>query len=126
VGTQFEITRLQPPRFASPNPNVLTVQVTVAQGQVLEAGSVLGRLGSGQVALSLAAAENGSEVPRFVLVDDVDATAGAVKTLAYSAGHFDRRFLKFGAGHTAANAYDALRAVGIHIGPAGIDLSVVN
>lgn len=88
---------------------VETMPVTIVSGQVLTAGSVLGRItASKKYALSLAAAVDGSEVIRpVVLMHDVDATAGDVAATAWHAGKFDPAMLVIGAGHDLAAVREA-------------------
>ena len=82
--------------------------VTIAQGQVLKRGTVIGDTGSAFV-LSEAASTDGSETPAGVLAIDVDATAGAVVTRMYASGGFDASKLILGAGHTVDTVEDAWR-----------------
>lgn len=82
--------------------------VTVAKGQVLGRGAVLGETASGLV-LSEAASTDGSETPIGVLALPVDATAAAVQTRIYASGGFDASKLILGAGHTVDTVEDAWR-----------------
>lgn len=75
--------------------------VTVAQGQVLARGAVVGATAAGLV-LSEAASADGSEEPVGVLAVDVDTTAGAVEAPIYASGGFDASKLILGDGHTVA------------------------
>lgn len=70
--------------------------------------------GSGKYTLSLAAAVDGSATPDAVLSEDTDATLADKLTVAYKAGCFNSNAMTFGAGQTAANTKDALRAKGIY------------
>lgn len=108
----------------SPDPNDLQTggfptlkrKITLAQGQNLSRGAVLGRVtADGAYKLSLAAAVDGSEVPRAILDETIDATAAAVEAIVYETGHFVAARLTFGAGHTAVSTRDGLRALGIHL-----------
>ena len=89
--------------------------VTIASGQgVLPRGAVLGKItASGKYALSLAAANNGSEVPDLVLADAVDATSADAPGLGYERGDFNAGALTLGTGHTVASIRDTLRSKGI-------------
>lgn len=95
----------------------VTRLVTVASGSgALPAGAVLGRItASKRYALSVAMASDGSEAPRAILAEPVDATAADVQAIVYVAGEFNPDQLTFGAGHSAASAADALRDLSIFI-----------
>lgn len=103
--------------MAGDSSDVVAKKVIVLAGQVLARGAVLGKVtASGKVLLSAAAAADGSQVPDAILADDnVDATAGDVEAMAYFSGSFNGAALTFGAGHTAASTFDALRDKGIFI-----------
>ncbi|AWB07498.1 head decoration protein (plasmid) [Azospirillum humicireducens] len=95
----------------------VTRLVTIAGGSgVLAAGAVLGRIAaSKRYALSVAMASDGSEAPRAILAEPVDATAADVEAIVYVAGEFNPDQLTFGAGHSAASAADALRDLSIFL-----------
>jgi hypothetical protein len=84
---------------------VESTKVTILSGQTLAAGSVLGRVtASGKYVLSLAAAEDGSEVIQpVVAMHAVDASAGDVVADVWIAGKFDASKLVIGAGHAIAD-----------------------
>ena len=89
-------------------------KVTVLTGQVITRGTVLGKItASGKYIKSILAAEDGSQVPDLILAEDVNATAADVTALAYARGDFSSNALTFGAGHTAVNTTEGLRAKGI-------------
>ncbi len=89
---------------------VITRNITIASGQNLLRGAVLGVItAAGKYVLSAAAAADGSEVPSLVLAFDVDASAGDVVAAAYASGAFDSTKLILGAGHTAATVEAAFR-----------------
>ena len=94
-----------------------TVKKTIAQGQVLGRGAVLGEDSAGgdagQLRLSVAAANDGTQAPKYVLAQAVDATAGATDALVYESAEVNARALVFGAGHTADSTRAALRTAGI-------------
>lgn len=77
--------------------------VTIAIGQVLKRGAVLGKVtGTGQHVLSVAAANDGSQNPVAILAFDVDATDEVKSSKAYVAGgRFIASELTYGAGHSA-------------------------
>lgn len=89
-------------------------KVTVAAGQNVTRGAVLGKVtASGKYALSLPDAADGSEVPDLILAEDCNATAADKSVLAYARGDFNSRALTLGAGHTVASITEGLRAKGI-------------
>lgn len=81
-----------------------TTKITIASGNVVEAGSVLGRItASGEYRLSASASSDGSQVIQpIVLMYDVDASGGDVVADAWIAGKFDPAQLVIGAGHDLA------------------------
>lgn len=121
----FEMTEFQPREMVASDHPIVSEGVTVAAGQVLKRGSVLGKLTSnGHYVLSHAVDEadppvaiaDGSQVPDRVLAEDVDASAGAKSgVITYKTGQFLASNLSFGRGHTAASTRDVLRGKGIHI-----------
>jgi hypothetical protein len=115
-GFETEVFTPELSLLASDHPTIESV-VTVASGAgALAAGAVLGRItANGKYVLSLAAATDGSEVPRAVLATAVDATNADADAIAYSAGHLLASKLTFGDGHTADSARDGLRGLGLHI-----------
>lgn len=92
---------------------VVTRNITIASGQNLKRGAVIGAItASDKYIKSLAAAEDGSQTPALVLAHDVDATAADVVGAAYASGAFDASKLDIGAGHTAATVEKAFRTAG--------------
>lgn len=93
--------------------------VTIASGQNLVRGAVLGKItASGKYNLSLSAAADGSQTPDLILAEDCDATGGDKTALAYERGDFNANALTLGTGHTVASIREGLRAKGITILPA--------
>ncbi len=89
---------------------------TLAAGQFYKRGSVMGRIAaSGKFTLSLAAANDGSQVPYGVLYDDYDATASDVIGGIFVKGEFNGHALTLGAGHTVLTIHDPFRASGIYV-----------
>ncbi len=68
--------------------------------------------GSGKWKLAVAAALDGSAVPRAILSEDLDASDDDVTGPAYFEGEFASEMLTYGAGHTAATVEAAFRAAG--------------
>jgi hypothetical protein len=81
----------------------------IAAGQVLERGAVLGRVtASKKLVLSLAAANDGSQVPYGILPFDVEAAVEDKNAAVYVAGgRFVTGALILGAGHTIASVKTA-------------------
>lgn len=81
-----------------------TTKITIASGNVVAAGSVLGRItASNAYRLSASASSDGSQVILpIVLKYDVDASGGDVVADAWIAGKFDPAQLVIGAGHDLA------------------------
>jgi len=78
-----------------------TEAVTIASGQNLKFGSVLGRVeDTGEYKLVNSESDDGSEVPYAVLMEDVDATSAASEGIAYLTGEFIRTKLTFGGSDT--------------------------
>lgn len=95
--------------------NMVTESIVLDTGN-LTRGALLGRItGTGKYILSLAAAEDGSEVPRAILAEDSNATSADKTTVAYLTGEFNTAAMTFGTGHTAASVKDGLRDLGIHL-----------
>ncbi len=90
---------------------------TLAAGQNLTRGAVLGRItASGKLVLSASASSDGSQGVFAILADDeADATAGDIGITYYVTGHYFAPNLTFGTGHTADSTRDTLRGLGIHI-----------
>ena len=94
----------------------VTQAVTVASGNVLLRGTVLGRItASGKCAAVDSTQEDGSESPFAVLVDDVDATSEDKPGLAYLTGEFNEESLIFGGTDTADDHRDGCRALSIFL-----------
>jgi len=94
--------------------------ITLASGQNLKRGAVIGRVTSGgKYKLSLTAASDGSQTPDAILATDVDASAGDVTCAAYFSGEFADEIITaasgYGASHTADTVNEAFRAAGREI-----------
>ncbi|MFC3693411.1 head decoration protein [Chenggangzhangella methanolivorans] len=93
-----------------------SARITLASGQNLQRGALLGKItASGKYILSLSAANDGSQTPAVVLAEDCDASAADKVTVAYFRGRFDAGAMTFGTGQTVANTREALRDVGVFI-----------
>jgi hypothetical protein len=90
--------------------------VTITGGAVYAAGSVLGMVSASKhFRLSVAAANDGSEVPDVVLAHAVDATQGDVPAHVYFTGEFNSGALTLGAGHTPLSVSAAFRTRSIFL-----------
>lgn len=95
---------------------LLSRKVTLASGQNLKRGALLGMItADGKYTLSLSASGDGSEAPDLILAEDTDASAADVDTVAYERGDFAERHVIFGTGHDADSVREALRAKGIRL-----------
>lgn len=68
---------------------------------LLKRGTVLGKDADDKFLVSVATADDGSQEPRVVLGQDIDATEADVEALVFEAGVFNARSMTFGDGHTA-------------------------
>lgn len=111
---KFESAVYTPDALVAGNAHLLVSRrITLASGQNLTRGAVLGQItASGKYVLSLSAAADGSEIPDLILAEDTDATAGDKATIAYERGDFNTHGLTLGAGHTVASIHEGLRAKG--------------
>jgi hypothetical protein len=96
--------------------------VTIESGQVLKAGSVLGRkTASGKYVLCAAKAEDesaiadGSEKPVRILSSNVDASAGDRVATVYITGAFLKSGIQVGKGHTVESVTDDLELRSIYL-----------
>lgn len=95
---------------------IRTLDVTIASGQNLTRGALLGKItASGKYVLSLSAAADGSQTPVAILAEDVDATAGDKDGIAYISGDFNEDAITYGTSHTAASVREGLRDLNIYL-----------
>ncbi len=96
---------------------VVTEGVTIAAGQTLSRGAVLGQItASGDYVLSISTAADGSQTPVAILADAVNSTAGAVSNVPiYVMGEFDANAVTLGSGITLAAATTDLALKGIFL-----------
>ena len=91
-------------------------KVTLASGQSLVRGALLGKITTGgKYTLSLAVSNDGSQTPDVVLAEDCDATTADAEALVYVRGDFNASAVTFGTGHTATSVRDGLRSKGIFL-----------
>ena len=75
---------------------------TIKQSETpLNRGTILGKDADDKFLLSVKTATDGSEEPRVILAEDVDASAEDVDVLVFEAGVFNANSMTFGEGHTA-------------------------
>lgn len=111
-----EFYEYSPKEILAGNYPLATDMVTIAAGQNLPEGAVVGQITATQeYVLSLAAATDGSQTPVAILADAVDASAAADKGPIYLSGDFVARNLTFGTGHTAASTKAGLRNLNIYL-----------
>ena len=95
---------------------VTTEIVTIKQGEVHTRGTVLGKITADEkYIMSLSAAVDGSQVPKRILAEDVDATAGDVEAIVYKSGAFNVNFMTLGTAHTFATIKDPLWTESIEV-----------
>jgi len=111
----FSSTSYAPDRLIAGGFPITTRKITVDTG-VLARGSLLGRItATGKYILSLSAAADGSEVPRAILGEAVDATSADVEAIVYESGEFNETEVVFGTAHTIASTRDGLRDLNIYL-----------
>ncbi|MCJ8168639.1 head decoration protein [Atopomonas sediminilitoris] len=90
--------------------------VTIAAGQILTAGAVLGKVtASGEYKLSASAAGDGSQTPEVILDEAVDTTSSAKPAPVMLTGEVFGSALILGAGHTLATVKTALRPLSLFV-----------
>lgn len=95
---------------------VLLKGVMIAKGNILKRGSVLGVVtASGKAVLADKSANDGSQVAKYILADDVDARGADVVAQCYVSGLFNRKALIFAENNTADDHEDSLRQYGIFL-----------
>ena len=101
--------------LASDYPLVTDI-VTIASGQKLKRGAVLGQIiASGKFVLCDSAAADGSQAPKAVLAEDCDASAGDAQAVVYLSGAFNQAACTFGGTDTADTHRAALRDLNIYL-----------
>ncbi|MDB5853285.1 MAG: hypothetical protein JWR22_1326 [Herminiimonas sp.] len=105
-----------PDQLIAGNHKLVTDSVTILSGQVLQRGSVLGKItASGKYILALSAAGDGSQTPVAIAADYIDASGGDVVGGIYLAGEFNSTVVTLGTGITLAAATAALRPLSIYL-----------
>lgn len=95
---------------------IVTGTVTIASGQVLPRGAVLGTVtATGKHLLCDTAAVDGSQDPTHILAEDVDASLADVEGISYLTGEFNEEQISLGGATVAADVRSALRALAIFL-----------
>lgn len=95
---------------------IRTRKVTLVSGQNLQRGALLGIITTGgKYTLSASASSDGSQTPRAILAEDVNATAGDRDAIVYISGDFNQNKVTLGAGHTVASVLEGLRDQNIYL-----------
>jgi len=112
----FSSAAFTPDRLIAGEDEILSRKVTIASGQNLVRGALLGKITSGgKYILSLSGASDGSQTPDAILAEDTDATSADKEAMAYFAGRFNEDAMTIGSAHTAASVREGLRQKGIHL-----------
>lgn len=109
----FNTTALRAGDFPMLSRPVTILAGSNTTGTPLPRGTVLGVItASGKYTKSLSAASDGSQVPKAILAEDIDAGAADTVGPAYFTGEFADFRMTFGTGHTAATVDAAFAASG--------------
>lgn len=109
------VSHFQADNLISGDYPIVTESITLAAGQNLKRGAVLGRQTSGHYVLSSATATDGSEQPIAVLAEDVDATNSETVGVCYLSGQFNATALTIGDGLTSESIKHPLRLLNIYL-----------
>lgn len=103
--------------FAGTEVTPLTAAVTIASGAgKLLRGTVLGVITAGGKCVAVdSSKDDGSQSPKYILANDVDAAGADAVTVAYKTGVYRKDSLIFGGTDTAATHEEALRLLSIHM-----------
>ncbi|MGP3594316.1 head decoration protein [Vagococcus sp. WN89Y] len=105
-----------PDQLVSGPLQLVTDTVTLTGGAVYRRGTVLGMItASGKYTISVKTAEDGSEKPVAILVDDVDTTRADQQGGIYLMGEFNQSRLIIDATWTLAELKTALRPLAIYL-----------
>jgi hypothetical protein len=92
--------------------------IVLASGQDAKMGWVLGQVtATKEYKLCAKGANDGSQVPSAILVDDYDATVDACPAYGYLTGPFNEDAIAYGAGWTIDELRDELRKFSIFLKP---------
>lgn len=105
-----------PDQLIAGNFKLVTDTISVAQGQQLVRGAVIGRrTKTGEWVLSVSTATDGSEIPAAVLADNVDASQSTTSVLVYLSGEFNSHYMGIDSSWDLEAIKHALRASNIHV-----------
>jgi|SRR6185369_5890767 len=103
--------------------NLFPVAVTLKSGQIYPKGAVLASITAGGASdedrlftLVDSSKNDGTEKPKYILSEEVDATSADVPGIAYRQGKFNEAALTFGGADTADTHRDALELRGVFLG----------
>jgi hypothetical protein len=115
-----------PDKLIAGQANLVTMPGTLAAG-TLSRGTVLGQVtATGYFVQCLKTANDGSQTPRAILVDDCDASAGIAKCNVYVSGEFRSEALTYHASWTLATLQMVCLAVGINLKTTNAALSTAD
>lgn len=113
---KFTSESYTPDRLHAGDFPIRTLDVTIASGQNLTRGALLGKItASGKYVLSLAGAADGSQTPVAILAEDLDASAADAQGIVYVSGDFNENAITYGTGHTADSVRAGLRDLNIYL-----------
>ncbi len=93
---------------------MITGAIILLAGIAYSAGAVLGRVtATGKYTLVDNSKNDGTEIAKYILAGDVDATSADSPGIAYKTGQFNEAVLTFGGNDTADDHREALEARGI-------------
>ncbi|MBN1071155.1 head decoration protein [Clostridium botulinum] len=102
--------------FAGNDIPILVEGITIASGQKLKRGTVIGIVTESKLAKKVdSSVSDGSENPECILTDDVDATNGNVKATGYISGYFNGSSLIVGDSDNIDTYKNKLRILGIFV-----------
>lgn len=97
---------------------LVTKSITLAEGQDLVRGTVIGKLANGKFEIAkdeIVDPATPAVVPYAVLAQDTDATSADKKTICYLTGQFVESEMTFSGDLTMTGVVDNLRALGIFV-----------
>jgi len=102
--------------IAGDKPRAKAVYATLTDGEVVVRGSLLGVVtADGKLLVSLTAATDGSEVPRYIAAEAASPVGADAQILVYAAGSFNEDRVVYGTAHTAASVKAGLRDYQIYL-----------
>ncbi|MDE1478633.1 head decoration protein [Xenorhabdus bovienii] len=95
---------------------IVTESVTIAKAGILKRGTVLGVIkATGEYVVSKKGAEDGSQIPSAILVDNVDATENSVSGGVYLMGEFNQNRIIYDESWTLSELTAGLRKFSIFL-----------